>query len=93
VEAGRVRLPRLDGQVRERAVQPPVRVAEHEREIVALVASGMSNAENAGHPTLSPLTVKTRANHAMTRLGARDRAQLAVLARQAGLPGTRLPAR
>ena len=36
---------------------------------------------------LDPLTVKTHANHAMTKLGARDRAQLVVLAYQAGLPG------
>jgi DNA-binding NarL/FixJ family response regulator len=61
---------------------------DREREIVALVATGMSNAEIAGHLTLSPLTVKTHANHAMTKLGARDRAQLVVLAYQAGLAGT-----
>jgi DNA-binding NarL/FixJ family response regulator len=63
-------------------------LTEREREIVALVATGMSNAEIAGHLTLSPLTVKTHANHAMTKLGARDRAQLVVLAYQAGLAGT-----
>jgi DNA-binding NarL/FixJ family response regulator len=62
-------------------------LTDREREIVALVATGMSNAEIAGHLTLSPLTVKTHANHAMTKLGARDRAQLVVLAYQAGLPG------
>ena len=50
-------------------------LTDREREIVALVATGMSNAEIAGHLTLSPLTVKTHANHAMTKLGARDRAQ------------------
>ena len=60
-------------------------LTEREREIVALVATGMSNAEIADHLTLSPLTVKTHANHAMTKLGARDRAQLVVLAYQAGL--------
>jgi len=49
----------------------------------------MSNAEIADHLTLSPLTVKTHANHAMTKLGARDRAQLVVFAYQAGLGGTR----
>ncbi|HET9079150.1 MAG TPA: helix-turn-helix transcriptional regulator [Trebonia sp.] len=43
----------------------------------------MSNAEIAEHLTLSPLTVKTHANHAMTKLRARDRAQLVVLAYQA----------
>jgi DNA-binding NarL/FixJ family response regulator len=63
-------------------------LTDREREIVALVATGMSNAEIAGHPTLSPLTVKTHANHAMTKLGARDRAQLVVLAYQGGLAGT-----
>jgi DNA-binding NarL/FixJ family response regulator len=64
-------------------------LTEREREIVALVATGMSNAEIADHLTLSPLTVKTHANHAMTKLGARDRAQLVVFAYQAGLEGTR----
>ncbi len=62
-------------------------LTDREREIVALVATGMSNGEIAEHLTLSPLTVKTHANHAMTKLGARDRAQLVVLAYQAGLPG------
>ena len=62
-------------------------LTDREHEIVALVATGMSNAEIAEHLTLSPLTVKTHANHAMTKLGARDRAQLVVLAYQAGLPG------
>ena len=60
-------------------------LTDREREIVALVATGMSNAEIAEHLTLSPLTFKTHANHAMTKLGARDRAQLVVLAYQAGL--------
>jgi len=60
-------------------------LTEREREVVALVADGMSNTEIARQLTLSPLTVKTHANHAMTKLGARDRAQLVVLAYQAGL--------
>jgi DNA-binding NarL/FixJ family response regulator len=67
-------------------------LTEREREIVALIATGLSNAEIAEQLTLSPLTVKTHANHAMTKLGARDRAQLVVLAYQAGLstdPGRR----
>jgi DNA-binding NarL/FixJ family response regulator len=72
------------------AVMPNLLAAltEREREIVALVATGMSNAEIAEQLTLSPLTVKTHANHAMTKLGARDRAQLVVLAYQAGLTPT-----
>jgi DNA-binding NarL/FixJ family response regulator len=64
-------------------------LTDREREIVALVATGMSNAEIAAHLTLSPLTVKTHANHAMTKLGARDRAQLVVFAYQSGLVSPR----
>jgi DNA-binding NarL/FixJ family response regulator len=60
-------------------------LTEREREMVTLVATGMSNTEIAEHLTLSPLTVKTHVNHAMTKLGARDRAQLVVVAYQAGL--------
>jgi DNA-binding NarL/FixJ family response regulator len=60
-------------------------LTDREREVVALVADGMSNTEIARQLTLSPLTVKTHANHAMTKLGARDRAQLVVLAYQTGL--------
>ena len=73
-------------------------LTDREREVAALVADGMSNAEIALQLTLSPLTVKTHANHAMTKLGARDRAQLVVLAYQTGLaraprPGRELPRR
>ena len=64
-------------------------LTDREREVVALVAEGMSNTEIARQLTLSPLTVKTHANHAMTKLGARDRAQLVVVAYQAGLAGRR----
>ncbi|MDR0343655.1 MAG: response regulator transcription factor [Nocardiopsaceae bacterium] len=60
-------------------------LTDREREVVALVADGMSNTEIARQLTLSPLTVKTHANHAMAKLGARDRAQLVVLAYQTGL--------
>jgi len=60
-------------------------LTDREREVAALVAAGMSNTEIAHQLTLSPLTVKTHANHAMAKLGARDRAQLVVLAYQTGL--------
>ncbi|WP_372346193.1 response regulator [Streptomyces sp. KL116D] len=62
-----------------------------EREAVALVAHGLSNDEIAGHMVISPLTAKTHVNRAMTKLGARDRAQLVVLAYESGLvtPGER----
>ncbi|MEV6967000.1 response regulator transcription factor [Hamadaea sp. NPDC051192] len=66
-------------------------LTDREREVVALVADGMSNSDIARQLTLSPLTVKTHANHAMTKLGARDRAQLVVLAYQTGLAHTPRP--
>ncbi|WP_024876767.1 response regulator [Saccharomonospora piscinae] len=56
-----------------------------EREVVALVARGMSNDELAGHMVISPATAKTHVSRAMTKLGARDRAQLVVLAYESGL--------
>ncbi|WP_133917555.1 response regulator [Streptomyces sp. NBC_00582] len=56
-----------------------------EREAVALVARGLSNDEIAGHMVISPMTVKTHINRAMTKLHARDRAQLVVLAYESGL--------
>jgi DNA-binding NarL/FixJ family response regulator len=66
-------------------------LTDREREVVRLIAEGMSNAEIADQLSLSPLTVKTHANHAMTKVGARDRAQLVVVAYQTGLAGS--PAR
>ena len=56
-----------------------------ERDLMALVALGHSNDEIAERLFLSPLTVKTHVNRAMTKLGARDRAQLVVIAYQCGL--------
>ena len=56
-----------------------------EREVMALAALGLSNDEIAERLYLSPLTAKTHANRAMMKLGARDRAQLVVLAYQTGL--------
>jgi len=56
-----------------------------EREVLALVAGGLSNDEIAAKLFLSTLTAKTHVNRAMMKLGARDRAQLVVLAYQSGL--------
>ena len=56
-----------------------------EREVLALVATGLSNGEIADHLVVSPLTAKTHINRAMMKLGARDRAQLVVVAYQTGL--------
>jgi DNA-binding NarL/FixJ family response regulator len=56
-----------------------------EREVLALVAGGLSNEEIADRLYLSPLTAKTHVNRAMVKLGARDRAQLVVIAYESGL--------
>ncbi|MFD2470002.1 response regulator [Amycolatopsis silviterrae] len=56
-----------------------------EREMVALVATGLSNVEIADRQYLSPFTVRAHVQRAMTKLGARDRAQLVVIAYQTGL--------
>src|SRR5579859_620364 len=62
-----------------------------EREVLTLVAAGLSNDEIAGRLFLSPLTAKTHVSRIMTKLNARDRAQLVVLAYECGLvvPGHR----
>ena len=56
-----------------------------EHEVVALIAQGLSNEEISKKIYVSPSTAKTHATRAMTKLGARDRAQLVVFAYQAGL--------
>jgi DNA-binding NarL/FixJ family response regulator len=56
-----------------------------ERDVVGLVALGLSNDEMAQRLFVSPLTAKTHVNRAMTKLAARDRAQLVVIAYQCGL--------
>jgi DNA-binding NarL/FixJ family response regulator len=56
-----------------------------EKEVVALVAKGLSNDEIAETLVLSPTTAKTHVSRAMTKLDARDRAQLVVLAYESGL--------
>jgi DNA-binding NarL/FixJ family response regulator len=62
-----------------------------EREVLALVGQGLSNAEIAERLVLSPLTAKTHVARLFTKLGARDRAQLVVTAYETGLvkPGHR----
>ena len=62
-----------------------------EREVMGLVAEGLSNDEIAGRLFLSPLTSKTHVSRIMTKLDARDRAQLVVIAYESGLvtPGGR----
>jgi DNA-binding NarL/FixJ family response regulator len=60
-------------------------LTDREREVLGLVAHGLSNDDIAEKLYLSPLTAKTHINRAMTKLGVRDRAQLVVIAYQSGL--------
>jgi DNA-binding NarL/FixJ family response regulator len=60
-------------------------LTDREREVMALVAAGLSNREIAARLVISPATAKTHVSRAMVKLHAHDRAQLAVLAYQTGL--------
>jgi DNA-binding NarL/FixJ family response regulator len=64
-------------------------VTEREREVLTMVARGLSNAEIAEELTISPATAKTHVAHLLTKLDARDRIQLVIMAYQSGL--TTLP--
>jgi DNA-binding NarL/FixJ family response regulator len=56
-----------------------------EREVLALIAAGLSNTEIAGRLVMSVPTAKTHISRILAKLGARDRAQLVVIAYQSGL--------
>ncbi len=60
-----------------------------EHEVLTLVAAGLTNLEIAGQLHVSPLTAKTHVSRILTKLSARDRVQLVVLAYQSGIVGTR----
>jgi DNA-binding NarL/FixJ family response regulator len=60
-------------------------VTDREREILTLIARGLSNGDIAAHLTLSPATVKSHVGRLLTKLNARDRAQLVVAAYETGL--------
>ncbi|MBX9395221.1 response regulator transcription factor [Streptomyces sp. TRM72054] len=68
----------------------PECLSEREREVLTLVARGLNNTEIAESLGLSPLTAKTHVSRIMGKLGARDRAQLVIVAYESGLvtPGT-----
>jgi len=60
-------------------------LTERELEVLTMVARGMSNGEIAEELTISPATAKTHLAHLLTKLGARDRIQLVIIAYQSGL--------
>jgi DNA-binding NarL/FixJ family response regulator len=81
---------RLIGAFASQTREPPVSPAldsltEREREVMGLVAEGLSNDEIAERLYVSPMTAKTHVSRAMTKLAARDRAQLVVFAYESGL--------
>ncbi|MCQ4206001.1 MULTISPECIES: response regulator transcription factor [Streptomyces] len=81
---------RLIGEFAARSKEPAAaaslsRLTEREREVMALVGIGLSNEEIARRLVVSPLTAKTHVSRTMVKLGARDRAQLVVLAYESGL--------
>jgi DNA-binding NarL/FixJ family response regulator len=81
--ASRPERPRLDARHLDS-------LTDREREVMSLVAAALSNDEIASKLFLSPLTAKTHVSRILTKLGARDRAQLVVLAYESGLvsPGS-----
>ncbi len=81
---------RLVAEFASRAKAPPPAaqldaITHREREVMALVADGLTNDEIAQKLYMSPATVRTHVSRAMTKLGVRDRAQLVVLAYETGL--------
>lgn len=64
-------------------------LTNREREAVALAAQGLANDQIAARMVISPVTAKTHINRAMTKLHARDRAQLVVIAYESGLVSPR----
>jgi DNA-binding NarL/FixJ family response regulator len=70
-----------------RGVPVTALLTDRECEVLQLVAAGLSNAEIANRLRISPATAKTHVAHLLTKLDARDRVQLVIIAFQAGLTG------
>jgi DNA-binding NarL/FixJ family response regulator len=80
--------------IKEFATRPPLpihrgslppTITEREREVLVLVAQGLSNREIAEHLHIGPGTAKTHVGHLLTKLAARDRVQLVIIAYRTGL--------
>ena len=79
-------LERISGQLREAPDTTQLgAITEREREVLALVGQGLTNDEIGKALYLSPLTAKTHVSRIMSKLGARDRVQLVVIAYETGL--------
>jgi DNA-binding NarL/FixJ family response regulator len=81
---------KLIAEFASRAKQPPPApglqtITQREREVMTLVADGLTNDQIARKLYMSPATVRTHVSRTMTKLGVRDRAQLVVLAYETGL--------
>jgi DNA-binding NarL/FixJ family response regulator len=86
--ATRALIARVLGQPNVALAHTPAALADlttREREILTLVASGLSNSHIAERLVISPATAKTHVNRTMMKLNARDRAQLVVIAYETGL--------
>jgi DNA-binding NarL/FixJ family response regulator len=84
--ATRALIAQYAGQSKPAALAPSLDLlTDREREVMSLVAGGLSNDEIAEQLYISPATAKTHVSRAMTKLNARDRAQLVVFAYETGL--------
>ncbi|MDA2810381.1 response regulator transcription factor [Nocardiopsis sp. RSe5-2] len=74
------------GRIKEPPPEPRLNgLTEREREVLAAVAAGLTNEELAARLVVSPATAKTHVSRVLAKLGARDRAQLVVIAYEAGV--------